>query len=67
MIVYNFTLKISLLSRHGSVIIRNLLAVLNFQNISIKQKAGAYFIILTHSLNIEEILSISLKRKDYLL
>lgn len=38
-----------------------------FQNISIKQKAGMYFLILTHSLNIEEILSISLRRKDYLL
>lgn len=47
--------------------VRNLLAVLNSQNISIKQKAGTYFLILTHSLNIEEILSISLKRKDYLL
>lgn len=58
---------ISRLSRHGNVIIRNLLAVLNSQNISIKQKAGTYFLILTHSLNIEEILSISLKRKDYLL
>lgn len=53
--------------KQGDVIIRNLLAVLNSQNISIKQKAGTYFLILTHSLNIEEILSISLKRKDYLL
>ena len=58
---------ISRLSRHGNVIIRNLPAALNSQNISIKQKAGTYFLILTHSLNIEEILSISLKRKDYLL
>lgn len=49
------------------MIIRNLLAVLNFQNISIKQKEGTYFLILTHSLNIEEVLSISLRRKDYLL
>lgn len=54
-------------SRHGNVIIRNSQAALNSQNISIKQKAGMYFLTLMHSLNIEENLFTFPKRKDYLL